>query len=181
MDPITTINTRYGEVVLRFVGRIALPDDREVDIFGARVASANRVPYNLVLATMPAQANPPMALPVRELAWSSFHLQSYHEPRRLEEKMALDWAPIFDSEEQAVATDEELPAGMWLSELTEKKERGARHKYYRFADEEYALDYVVALFSRRRDVSQGNGLEHEYEFDLVLNHLNFDVAVERLA
>lgn len=180
MDPATTINTRYGEVILRFVGRITLPDERQLDVFGARVASTNRVPYNLVLATTTAAGSPPPEVAVRDLAWTSFHLQSYHEPRKLEEKMALDWAPVFASAEQAVAT-EELPAGMWLTELTEKKERGARHKYYRFTEEAHALDYVVALFSRRRDVSQGNGLEREYEFDLVLNHVTFDVAVERLA
>lgn len=179
------INARYGELLFSPVGNINVTGAggvKELTMYAARVASKNLIPYNLIIAAVPRQyAQGSNVVPLRSLQWVTLYLRSYFEPKLLAATMDLDWAPVLKSEPQESKLVE-LPAGLWLSELRDKTVSGEKNKYYTFANPAYAGRYVVTVESRASNasVAYGTGLRDSYEFDLLLNHDMYNVAVEKL-
>lgn len=177
MTPLDLLNTRYGHVQLLHVGHISLGETKkELAVYAARVQSRNLIPYNLVIALTPKQLAKQKQVRLRDTPWVSLYLRSYFKPEQLNAAMPLDWDAVLGSEEQPV-NPQELPGDMWIKELDRSL---TRSKCYAFADPRYSGSYVVGLESRASENSQGFGLKPEYEFDLLLNHNNFNLAIEHL-
>lgn len=183
MTPDQMINARYGHILLHYVGDVTLDGstNREVSVYAAKVKARNLIPYNLVIALTPAGSQVRSSQPLAGLRWLTFYLRSYFDPKYLQATLPLNWTAVLSSDEQQPAGTE-LPQGLWLKELKDRINPGQRNKYYVFTEPAYATNYVVSVESRAKSeaIAHGNGLRSEYEFDLLLNHDNFNLAVEHL-
>lgn len=184
MTPEQLLTLRYGAVPLIHVGDLKITgtgvSTKEMAFYGARIKTRNLIPYNLLIVAVPLQYDSldrTTAL-LSDLKWVTLYQRSYFDLKHLQASINLDWSKISESPEYS-ATTSELPGGMWIKEVKEKTVRGQKNKCYTFTDPLIAGNYVVSVESRIKDATYGTGLKNEYEFDLLLNFDNYNLAVER--
>lgn len=184
MLPEDLLTLRYGAVRFTHVGDLKITgtdvSTKEMAFYGARIKTRNMIPYNLLIVAVPLQydvTERTTAL-LSELKWITIYQRSYFDLKHLQASIKLDWSKISESPEYSATTDE-LPGGMWINEVKEKTVRGQKNKYYSFSDPSIGGNYIVSVESRIKDATYGSGLKTEYEFDLLLNFDNYNLAIER--
>ena len=181
-EPADLLVLKYGELQLLPVGdlTVRLPSGAEQSLafYAARVEVKNNVPYNLLIVAVPLALDEQRGKsgPARlaELPWVSVYLRTYFELAKVKEMIPLAWDFLAQTPAQ-LPSNQPLPGGYWLKEAHKLKDR---RKLYTFVN---YPNYLVTLESRTTERAVGTNLRPEYEFDLLLTHGPFNVAIERVA
>ena len=180
--PEALLIEKYGGIPLLHVGDVKVvsqggAEGKDLAFYGGRVKSSGKMDYNFILAAVPLQSdNSSIPKTLGQLPWVSVYLRSYFNLHKAKEVLPLDWEKLAASPEYPVP-GKELPGGMWLKEI---RRASPKSKSYVFTDPSLASRYLVTVESRLAETQNAHGLGNEYEFDMLLSHSHYNVAIEKL-
>jgi len=175
------ISTRFGDLSLTKLGKVQVKY-KQTGTFSTFTVHACKVDVktsNLALVVTMTREDDKEASPdelsLNELAWDSLHLKSCKDLTNIKKLLPVNWDLLEEKEKQLLNPDA-VPEEVWITYI--QGLQTARSRSYKLRDSQ-KLTHVITLETRAANVTNGHGLQKEYEADLILN-FSLNVTIKKL-
>lgn len=175
------INIAYANTTVFYMGQIQTENKQTneyitYDLHACALESETR-DYPVVLVLTRAKYNSEKITKLTDLKWTSIHVRSFSDIKKLKDLFQFDWNYLTKQKKQP-SQYSKLPKGAWIDEI--KEMRAKRTKSYKLKNQTPEnVTHIITIETKEQNVEHGNRLKQEYEIDLCFIHRQ-DMVIEVL-